>query len=163
MYSTNNERRNRLKLRSKPFAISEYEHLEELMEAEERPGEVPNQHQKPVDHANFGATSAPRIWRTRRRRDGQVGLKVDHPNILELMLLRPLQIFLATEFVDNLGVMSEAKETLLRLLNHPNLVSLIDVVQDSDAGMTAKEYTVWEDCNQGSLNCRLWQGDHERL
>ena len=59
--------------------------------------------------------------------------------------------------------MSEAKETLLRLLNHPNLVSLVDVVQDSDAGATAKDYTVWEDCHRGSLDRRLWQGNHEKL
>ena len=86
MHSTNNERRNSWKLRSKVPAISEYEHLEELVETEERRGEVPRQHQKLVDHANFGATSALRTWRTRRRRDGKVGHTVDHPSILERVL-----------------------------------------------------------------------------
>jgi hypothetical protein len=72
-------------------------------------------------------------------------------------------MFLAAEYVDTLGVMDEAKETLLRLLNHPNLVSLIDIVQDSEICTKSKDYTVWEDCNRGTLNRLLWQAcDQER-
>ena len=60
--------------------------------------------------------------------------------------------------------MDEVKETLLRLLSHPNLVNLIDVVQDSNAGTMSKDYTVWENCNRGTLNRLLWHAfDDERL
>ena len=48
--------------------------------------------------------------------------------------------------------MDDAKETLLRLLNHPNIVSLVDVVQESDVGVLARDFTVWEDCTGGTLN-----------
>lgn len=53
-------------------------------------------------------------------------------------------------------MMDESKETLLRLLNHPNLINLVAIVQDAKVGTTSKSYTVWEDCNRGTLNRLLW-------
>lgn len=53
--------------------------------------------------------------------------------------------------------MNEAKETLLRLLNHPNLVCLIDVVQGINVGLKSSDYTVWEDCTGGTLNRLLYR------
>lgn len=55
--------------------------------------------------------------------------------------------------------MDVAKETLLRLFNHPNLVCLIDVVQYTQAGLAGRGYTVWEDCVGGTLNRLLWCKD----
>lgn len=74
----------------------------------------------------------------------------------------PKQVFRAVEYMDTAGVMEKSKETLLRLLNHPNLVSLVAVVQDANVGMVAKSYTVWEDCNRGTLNRLLWHESGER-
>ena len=58
---------------TKPSANNEYEHLELLVETDERPGEVPSKRRKAVDKADSKATSAPRYWTTRRQRDGKVG------------------------------------------------------------------------------------------
>jgi hypothetical protein len=66
-------------------------------------------------------------------------------------------MFLATEYFDRYRIMDDAKETLLRLLNHPNLISLVDVVQDTNVGLNASDYTVWEDCVGGTLNRLLWR------
>lgn len=52
--------------------------------------------------------------------------------------------------------MNDAKDILLRVLNHPNLVNLIDVVQATDGKNIAKGYTVWDDCNRGTLNRLLF-------
>ncbi len=58
---------------TKPLAISEYEHLETLVETEEKVEEVPRKRREAVDQANLTVTtSAPKVWRTRRRRDGKV-------------------------------------------------------------------------------------------
>ena len=59
--------------------------------------------------------------------------------------------------------MELAKETLLRLLNNPNLVSLVDIVQESNASASSKDYTVWEDCNGGTLNRWLWHESGEEM
>ena len=37
---------------------------------------------------------------------------------------------------------------MLRLLNHPNLVSLVDIVHGTQSGF---DYTVWEHCSRGTL------------
>lgn len=66
-------------------------------------------------------------------------------------------MFLATEYVDHHRIMDDAKETLLRLLNHPNLVCLVDVVQDTNVGLKCNDYTVWEDCTGGTLNRLLYR------
>ena len=63
--------------------------------------------------------------------------------------------------MDNKGVIDDAKDTLLQLLNHPNLVSLIDVVRDSDISAGAMDYTVWENCNRGTLNRLLYRTPDE--
>lgn len=71
--SINNKRQFASELETKPLAISEYEHLEVLFETEETVGEVPSKRGRAVDQANLtAATSAPKVWRTRRRRDGKV-------------------------------------------------------------------------------------------
>jgi hypothetical protein len=70
-------------------------------------------------------------------------------------------MFLAAEYTDQFGVMDDARETLLRLLNHPNLVCLVDVVQDTHVGLDAIDYTVWEDCVGGTLNRLLWRENEE--
>lgn len=67
------------------------------------------------------------------------------------------QTFLATEYHDNHKLMDAVKETLLRLLNHPNLISLVDVVHDTNVSLWASDYTVWEDCTGGTLNRLLWR------
>lgn len=65
----NNKRRSE----TKPLAISEYEHLETLVETKERVGEVPCKRNKAVEQADLTViTPAPKVWRTRRRRDGEV-------------------------------------------------------------------------------------------
>ena len=69
MHSINNERRARLKRETEPFAISEYEHYEELIEAEKKGEDVPWK-------ANSKAIYAPKVWRTRRRRDGQASYRL---------------------------------------------------------------------------------------
>lgn len=58
--------------------------------------------------------------------------------------------------MDAAGMMDESKETLLRLLNHPNLINLVAIIQDAKVGTMSKSYTVWEDCNRGTLNRLLW-------
>lgn len=58
--------------------------------------------------------------------------------------------------MDNKGVIDDAKDTLLQLLNHPNLLSLMDVVRDSDISAGAMDYTVWENCSRGTLNRLLY-------
>ena len=70
-------------------------------------------------------------------------------------------MFLATEYVDHFKIMNDTKETLLRLLNHPNLICLVDVVQDTNVGLAASDYTVWEDCTGGTLNRLLWRENEE--
>lgn len=65
-------------------------------------------------------------------------------------------MFRAAEYVDGTDLIEDAKEILLQVLNHPNIICLIDVVQAKNAGSTAKAYTVWEDCNRGTLNRLLW-------
>ncbi len=69
-----------------------------------------------------------------------------------------MQLFLAREFVDTDEVIDDVKESLLRLLNHPNLVSLVDIVRDTDVVGGDKDYMVWEYCNKGTLNRLLWHG-----
>ncbi|KAI9877657.1 MAG: hypothetical protein M1830_003176 [Pleopsidium flavum] len=80
----------------------------------------------------------PFTWMTRRRRDGK--------------------LFLARQFVDSDQVIDDAKESLLRLLNHPNLVSLVDVIRDTDIVGGSVDYMVWEYCDKGTLNRLLWHG-----
>lgn len=61
------------------------------------------------------------------------------------------------------AVLPAARETLFHLLNHPNIVNLVDMVENSK-GITAhppagpmEDYTVWEDMNAGSLDALLPQ------
>ncbi|KAI9738746.1 MAG: hypothetical protein M1834_008253 [Cirrosporium novae-zelandiae] len=85
--------------------------------------------------------SNPKIWMTRRRRDGK--------------------ILLAHEFVDRNGVLEEVYDTLLGVLNHPNILSLVDIVLDADVDANALNYTVWEYADQGNLNRLLWNREGE--
>ncbi|KAI9658207.1 MAG: hypothetical protein M1829_006811 [Trizodia sp. TS-e1964] len=103
--------------------LSKFEHIEELQRSDELAG------QRPVDSEHSGPL---KIWKTRRREDGK--------------------IFLAQEFEDTQGIVEEMREPLLRLLTHPNIVSLIDIVRDSDIVAYARDYTVWEDADMGNLN-----------
>ena len=68
-------------------------------------------------------------------------------------------MFLAGEFINRQGIIEDAKDTLLRLYDHPNLVCLVDIVLDTNIGKTAKDYMVWEDCDGGTLNRLLWRAD----
>jgi hypothetical protein len=57
-------------------------------------------------------------------------------------------------------MVAHSKTALLRLLNHPNLVSLVDVVfNDPQASLDG--YAVWEFCNKGTLNRLLTPLDNE--
>ncbi len=164
VHPINNESQTMSKAETKPLAVSKYEHLEVLVETEEKLGEVPSKRRKAVERADSKAASAPKVWRTRRRSDGKVGDMVALSKIGEACSLTPKQMFLAAEYIDTLGVMNEAKETLLRLLNHPNLVSLVDIIEDPNVNTRSDGYTVWEDCTRGTLNRLLWhEHDQERL
>lgn len=55
--------------------------------------------------------------------------------------------------------MQSTKETLLRLLNHPNLVSLVDVVCDKEVAGGDMDYTIWEYCDKGSLSQLIEPGN----
>ncbi|MCJ1461555.1 hypothetical protein MMC07_000152, partial [Pseudocyphellaria aurata] len=142
MYAPDNSRRARTKLETNMYTLSDYEHLEVLTPTEERAGQRPVKSKRNSlrggNIGNAGTISGTRIFKTRKRRDGK--------------------IFRAVEYIDPAGVMDETKEMLLWLLNHPNLVSLVAVVQDANVGSTAKSYAVWEDCNRGTLNRLLWHG-----
>lgn len=63
-----------------------------------------------------------------------------------------VQLFLARALDDENTVVQSTKESLLRLLNHPNLVSLIDVIHDTDIAGGSIDYTVWEYCDKGNLS-----------
>ncbi|SLM41063.1 Serine/threonine/dual specificity protein kinase, catalytic domain [Lasallia pustulata] len=153
MYVSDNPRRVKARRETVPYTISKYEHLEQLHNLFEDAGRLPVEPRKSLrapgktdddesadqDGADSGrgrTARDPRIWRTRRRRDAK--------------------IFLGQEFVDNKGVIDDAKDTLLQLLNHPNLLSLMDVVRDSDISAGAMDYTVWENCSRGTLNRLLY-------
>ena len=64
MYVTDNPRRAKARSETNPFAISKYDHLEELVPTDEQDGYAP------VKRARKGEGC--RIWRTRRRADGKV-------------------------------------------------------------------------------------------
>ncbi|KAK2761805.1 hypothetical protein FQN54_001633 [Arachnomyces sp. PD_36] len=83
-----------------------------------------------VKEANqMEATGMGKVWMTRRRVDGR--------------------LFLAQEIRDDDGVLESASESLLRLLNHNNLVSLVDVVgSEGDEPV----FMVWEYCQSGTLS-----------
>ena len=53
--------------------------------------------------------------------------------------------------------------SLMRLFNHPNLIKLIDIVQNSHfrGNDTQADYLVWEDCDGGSLARLLSPGENE--
>ncbi|KAI9775003.1 MAG: hypothetical protein M1835_005977 [Candelina submexicana] len=139
------------------FVISKYEHLEELIPWHEEAGSAPIsldelrkrrandwtdalRHQPRLGAAQSRLSLAKqpihKVWLTKRRRDGK--------------------LFLAQEFKDKDEIADETKETLLRLLNHPNLVSLADLRRDSLISEKSKDYTVWDYCDKGTLNRLLW-------
>ncbi|MCJ1261463.1 hypothetical protein MMC22_001327 [Lobaria immixta] len=139
-YAVDRSRQAKTRLEISPYELSEYEHLEVLAPMEERAGHRPVKLKRSSLHGGkmgeIGSLSGARILKTRKRRDGM--------------------IFRAAEYVDAAGMMDESKETLLRLLNHPNLINLVAIVQDAKVRTTSKSYTVWEDCNRGTLNRLLW-------
>ena len=63
-----------------------------------------------------------------------------------------VQLFLARVLEDGTGVIHSTKESLLRLLNHPNLINLVDVVCDKDVAGAEIDYTIWEYCDKGNLS-----------
>ncbi len=63
-----------------------------------------------------------------------------------------MQLFLSRELIYASEAVEVVKETLLRLLNHPNLVSLVDIVRDADFPGGELNYVVWEYCDKGTLN-----------
>ncbi|KAI9788080.1 MAG: hypothetical protein M1833_003125 [Piccolia ochrophora] len=80
-----------------------------------------------------------KVWKTRRRADGK--------------------IFLAQEFCDDLDIIHDVQESLLRLLNHPNVINLVDIVKDSKNLEGGIDFAVWEWCDQGSLSRLMWHAD----
>ena len=162
MSAVKSSRRAETEPETKPYALSKYEHLEILVGTEEIPGREPvkgyRTSRNEEEHIKIKSRSNWRTLKLRRRQDGKA-----KPNIACLKTLPqfadccpPTQVFRAAEYVDETGLMDDAKATLLRVLNHPNIISLIDVVQAQNTGSTAKDYTVWEDCNRGTLNRLLW-------
>ena len=100
----------------------------------------------------------PRIWMARRRRDDRVREPICPTIPSEQILIRDnVQLFLARALEDRYGVVLSTKESLLRLLNHPNLVSLVDVVCDKDVVGGDIDYTIWEYCDKGNLSQLLGQ------
>lgn len=99
-----------------------------------------------------------RIWMARRRRDDKVS-EFYRANHIRFLIEIAVQLFLARAYEDRNGLINSTKESLLRLLNHPNLVSLIDVIQDTDIAGGNIDYTVWEYCDRGSLSLLLGQTD----
>jgi len=76
-----------------------------------------------------------------------------------LLIEDAIQLFLARALEDQNMVVQSTKESLLRLLNHPNLVSLIDVIHDTDIAGGSIDYTVWEYCDKGNLSQLLESSD----
>jgi hypothetical protein len=58
-------------------------------------------------------------------------------------------VFLAQEFEDKQGLLDSSAESLLRLLNHENLVSLVDIEQTEG---DFPDFMVWEYCQRGTLS-----------
>ncbi|KZF21162.1 kinase-like protein [Xylona heveae TC161] len=110
------------------LSVSKYEHIEVLKHVPEVPGQRPNTNYKWLE----GKDTVPKLWITRRRTDGK--------------------IFLARSFIYTLPAFAEAQESLLRLLNHPNLVSLVGIVRDREELGGDIDYAVWEYCERGTLN-----------
>ncbi|KAI9709412.1 MAG: hypothetical protein M1812_007689 [Candelaria pacifica] len=145
------------------FVISKYEHLEELKPWHEEAGSAPVSLEELKKRRASDVTETVRkgrksgaaksrlslaeqpvhkVWLTRRRRDGK--------------------LFLAQEFIDKDEIADETKETLLRLLNHPNLVSLADLQRDSLLSDQCMDYTVWDYCDKGTLNRLLWHAPGQK-
>ena len=73
-----------------------------------------------------------------------------------------MQIFLAEEINDIKRVLDDSKDTLLQLLDHPNLISLVDIVRDTDISRDSADYMVWEYCDRGTLNRLLYHPRDEK-
>ncbi|KAI9808886.1 MAG: hypothetical protein M1827_007161 [Pycnora praestabilis] len=110
------------------LGLSKYEHLSLLSSTTSEAKEI--QHRS--GPLKCSEETPGRVWMTRRRHDGK--------------------LLLAQEFKDSHCIIDETKETLLRLLNHPNLVRLLDVVCDTDIAGGKTDYTVWEYCDKGTLS-----------
>lgn len=140
-------------------SVSKYEFLRELRHCPELNGEAPSylrhagtvaaderilEPETNLKHAlrpHMQAKVAGKIWLTRRRRDGK--------------------LFVSKEYHDKDGAVKVAKESLLRLLNHPNLISLVDIVNEEDGVGGQMSYMVFEFGNDGTLNRRLWRAPDE--
>jgi hypothetical protein len=72
------------------------------------------------------------------------------------------QLFLAREYRDPLKVLPEIKDSLQAILNHPNIVNLVDVVPDYSELGGGFDYMVWEVCEKGSLAQVLERQERDR-
>lgn len=165
----------------KPFPLGQWEEEKEARIS--APRYIKTAYSPDNDEGASKVGTTGRMWRARRRRDGKVSFSRLGGEFFfggggplcmlffffwldakkkGLALIYINQVFLATEYVDHYKIMDEAKETLLRLLNHPNLISLVDVVQDTKVGLESSNYTVWEDCVGGTLNRLLFRENEEK-
>jgi hypothetical protein len=89
-----------------------------------------------------------KIWMARRRRDDKV--REPYLSVMDQIVDRKrcTASFLARAFEDRNGLVHSTKESLLRLLNHPNLVSLVDVIHDKEIAGGSIDYTIWEYCDK---------------
>ncbi|KAH0538899.1 hypothetical protein FGG08_004555 [Glutinoglossum americanum] len=117
------------------MSLSKYEHLEEvlLLEKEESCAIVPAD--------DIFAKPTTTTWITRRRQDGK--------------------LFLAVELEDSIGLIDRVGEGLKRLLNHPNLVCLVDIARDSKVPGGGKDFLVWDKCDT-NLNKLFLQMEEQR-
>lgn len=81
-----------------------------------------------------------------------VNLYVRLCRVTKSLIKDDVQLFLARALEDRNGVIQNTRESLLRLLNRPNLVSLVDVVCDKDVAGGDIDYTLWEYCDKGNLS-----------
>ncbi|KAI9769152.1 MAG: hypothetical protein M1840_004503 [Geoglossum simile] len=103
------------------------------------------EHLEEVRIEGLGAPPSEAVSLTRRRSDGKV--------------------FLATGVEDGIGLLDRVGEQLKRLLSHPNLVCLIDIVRDSEALGGCKDSLVWDRCdtNLGKVLSQVQTSGEEEL
>ena len=138
------------------MSLSKYVHVEKLSHDE-------HQTSTGLQLASRKGQRPLKTWKTSRRVDEKVGTPVSESSCSRCELTRrSLQIFLARELDDANKLDSETRESLLRLLNHPNLVNLADIIYESEED--GYNFCVWDYCDRGPLSRLLYpEGDSNRM
>jgi hypothetical protein len=76
---------------------------------------------------------------------------LDSKTKVNAILTAMIKLFLAAEFHDPEKLTQTLRTSLLSLLNHPNLITCVDIVcATKDDG--ENDYAVWEHCDAGTLH-----------